>query len=261
MAQKFFEVLNIDYNADSVEEITMQLFAQYIQPGFSLSEDTFFARVKNDENLNSQVKFLKAQLVNLSKKHQLAFSNIDEVIFLLFGTAHLEYMEPQSGHILYNRNKYFADEIAHEFKPFYTDLYQSMKEFRKIIGKPITEDGIYFYMYTVFTWWKNLVPELRRKLDEINVLVISDRHKTHASMLKDFIEYEFSEQLAVNFYEGVTFDSNDLRDSDYELVVSSFPIQDLAPIRHVYIPNVPKYNDYLDLQAHIDAIVLERMNN
>lgn len=261
LVHEVLEVLKIAHDEDSVEESTLQLFAQYIQPGFNLSPESFMDRAEKDEALSRQVVFLKAQLVNLSTKYRLSFENVDEVVYLLFGTAHLEYMEPQSGHILYNRNKYFAEDIAHEFPNFSNDLYRIMKEFRQRIDKPITEDGIYFYMYTVFTWWKNLVVELRRKLDKINVLVISDRHKTHASILKDFIEYEFSEQLIVNYYDGVTFNPTDLLQSEYELVVSSFPIQNLEPIRHVYISNVPKFKDYLKIKDQIDAIVLERISN
>lgn len=259
LAQKVFETLNIAYDSESIKEITPQIFMQYIQPGFSLSIENFYERVKEEKALGFQVECLREQLKKLSTKHQLAFENIEEVVYLLFGTAHLEYMEPQSGHILYNRNKYFAEDIAHEFPNFYNDLYRIMKEFRQRIDKPITEDGIYFYMYTVFTWWKNLVVELRRKLDAINVLVISDRHHTHAAMLKDFIEYEFSEQLKVDYYEGVTFEPKDLVHSDYELVVSSFPLYDLEHIRHVYIPNVPKFKDYLEIKAQLDAIVLDRI--
>ena len=124
---------------------------QYIQPGFSLSIENFYERVKEEKELGFQVEWLREQLKKLSTKHQLTFENIEEVVYLLFGTAHLEYMEPQSGHILYNRNKYFAEDIAHEFPNFYNDLYRIMKEFRQRIDKPITEDGIYIYMYTVFT--------------------------------------------------------------------------------------------------------------
>lgn len=261
LAKKVFETLNITYDSDSIEEITSQIFMQYIQPGFSLSIENFYERVKEEKALGFQVECLREQLKKLSTKHQLAFENIEEVVYLLFGTAHLEYMEPQSGHILYNRNKYFAEDIAHEFPNFYNDLYRIMKEFRKKIGKSVTEDGIYFYMYTVFTWWKNLVPELRRTLDKINVLVISDRHKTHASMLRDFIEYEFNEQLRVSCYEDAIFNPSDLLQSEYELVVSSFPIQNLESIRHVYISNVPKFKDYLEIKDQIDAIVLERISN
>lgn len=261
LAQKVIDTLNITHDAESMKEITTQLFAQYIQPGFTLSIENFYERVEKETTLSYQIRFLKEELLNLSKKYQLAFENVEEVVYILFGTTHLEYMEPQSGYILYNRNKYFADEIANEFPNFYNDLYLAMKKFRKHIGKPVTEDGIHFYMYTVFTWWKNLVPDLRRKLQKINVLVISDRHKTHASMLKDFIEYEFNEQLTVDFYEEVTFDSRNLLNTDYELVVSSFPIQEIEPIRHVYIPNVPTFNDYLEMKGQIDAIVLERIKN
>lgn len=131
LAKKVFETLNITYDSDSIEEITSQIFMQYIQPGFSLSVENFYERVKEEKALGFQVECLREQLKKLSTKHQLAFENIEEVVYLLFGTAHLEYMEPQSGHILYNRNKYFVEDMAYEFKEFYDDLYQLMKEFRK----------------------------------------------------------------------------------------------------------------------------------
>lgn len=197
---------------------------------------------------------------NVPTKYYIKLENREALMVGLFNTSHLEYQDPQSNYILYNRNQLFAEDISREFPQLYIDLYEGMKEFRKVLGKDTSEEGIAFFIYNVFATWKNLVPQLRQKIEKIRSIVISDRHRAHAEMIKDFIQYEFSEQVTVDFFIDLELNPEVLERLDYDLIVTTFTIDDLKNRRNVYIPNVPKYTDYQNIQHHIDEIIAERTN-
>lgn len=197
---------------------------------------------------------------NVPTKYYIKLENREALMVGLFNTSHLEYQDPQSNYILYNRNQLFAEDISREFPQLYIDLYEGMKEFRKVLGKDTSEEGIAFFIYNVFATWKNLVPQLRQKIEKIRSIVISDRHRAHAEMIKDFIQYEFSEQVTVDFFIDLELNPEVLERLDYDLIVTTFTIDDLKNRRNVYIPNVPKYTDYQNIQHHIDEIIAERIN-
>lgn len=197
---------------------------------------------------------------NVPTKYYIKLENREALMVGLFNTSHLEYQDPQSNYILYNRNQLFAEDISREFPQLYIDLYEGMKEFRKVLGKDTSEEGIAFFIYNVFATWKNLVPQLRQKIEKIRSIVISDRHRAHAEMIKDFIQYEFSEQVTVDFFIDLELNPEVLERLDYDLIVTTFTIDDLKTRRNLYIPNVPKYTDYQNIQHHIDEIIAERIN-
>lgn len=253
--KSYEEILGVKIN----ENFITQTFTPYIQKGMSYSYEYFINRTKENPTFGKQVTFLRNRLDDIAKKHGIKLENREGLIVGLFNTSHLEYQDPQSNYILYNRNQLFAEDISKEFPRFYIDLYEGMKEFRIVLGKDTTEEGIAFFFYNVFATWKNLVPQLRQKIKKIRTLVISDRHQAHAEMIKDFIEYEFSEQVAVEFFIDLELNSEVLEELNYDLIVTTFTIDTLKNRRNVYIPNVPKYKDYQNIQQQIDEIIAERM--
>lgn len=252
----FEDQLHMDINSDFIA----QVFTPYIQEGMSDTYEEFVEKTKKNPIFGDNVNFLRGLLDYIAQKNYLQLENREEVVFGMFNSLHLEGQDPQSDYILYNRNQRFTKDIAQEFPYFYKDLYYWLKSFREKLEMPMTEEGIAFYIYNIFATWKNLVPQLRRKIAKIRTLVISDRHKAHAEMIKGFIEYEFSEQITVDFFIEKDLNQTVLEALDYDLIVTTFPVADLEKNRYVYIPNVPKYTDYEKIQRQIDKINAERMD-
>lgn len=245
------EALETKINTDFIN----QVFTPYIQDGFSLNAERLLEKAENNKNLNEQMTFLDDILTDISTKNTVPIENKERVIFALQNAGHLEELEPQSGYVLYNRNQYFVTAIQKNFPNFYKHLYTGMKKYRKFINRPVTENGINFFIYTAFIFWENLVPELRKKFEDIRVVIISDRHVSHAHMLKDFIAHEFTEQVVIDIYTSIKLDKEILEDLDYDFVVTNFPIPKLETKPTVYIKNVPNFNDLVKLQQVIDDVI------
>lgn len=249
------EELNVSVDNDFIT----QIFTPYIQKGMSFSYEDFIAKTEEDSLLLEQVNFLRDLLDNIATKNKIQLANREQLVFGLFNVVHLEYQDPQSNYILYKRNQLFAEDVKEEFPQLYKDISEGMKAFREKLERPTTNEGVAFFIYQIFIMWENLVPQMRKKIDKINVLVISDRHKAHAEMIKGFIQYEFSEQVIVNFFTDSVLNPRVLDGLDYDLLITTFTIDTLENKRHVYIPNVPKYTDYQKIQRAIDNIIHERL--
>ncbi len=250
----FEEALQLNVDSDLIQ----QLFTPYVQEGFSLNVERMFGKAETNQKLANEITLLEDILTKVATASEIPLANKDFLMLALINSAHLEYREPQSGYILYNRNKYFAEAIQAEFPKFYQLLYEGMKNYRQFLRKPMTEDGINFFIYTLFTFWPNLVSELRKKFADMQGVIISNRHIAHAQMLKDFIEHELSNQLTIDIYTAMDLNLEILEALDYDFIVSNFPLPDLESKDSVYIENVPTYNDLRKIQHVIDRIITKQ---
>lgn len=239
--------------------LIQQMFTPYINESFSLNYERLIKKTETDLELLAEINFLNEMLDELSEKHKLSLSNKESVILNVHNAAFLEYMEPRSGYILHNHNQEFASKIKSEFFKFYENLYEETKKYRQLLRKPLTDDGINFIMYIIFIFWENLLPELRKKLEKIHILVISDRHISHSKTIKEIIEYEFHEQIVVDVYDGIKLDSIILKKLPYDIIVANFPLPILENRRTVYVENLPSFFDLAKIREKVDEIILERM--
>ena len=235
-----------------------QIFTPYVQEGFSLNAERFYAKAEENRALKENIAFLNQILTGISDQNDISLSNKDRVIFALNNAAHLEYQEPQSGYILYNKNKYFARDVQRNFPKFYEDLYEGMKAYREYLNKPTTEVGIYFFIYTLFSFWENLIPELQKQFKKVQVVILSDQHVRHAQMLKDFILFELGSQVEVDIFTKNIVKRETLEALDFDLILMNFPLTSFKDKRSVYVENVPVFHDLVKIQAAVHAIFTER---
>lgn len=252
----FEKTFKIDYDLQAI----MQIFTSYVESDFSFNYDHLMQRAAEDEEIAEEVAIIRETLDALSTENNIPIPNKEKMISAIRNIIHLDYLEPHPSHILYDRDKHFVLGIKKAFPNFYASLYSAMKEFRKALGKPQTEDGIYFYMYTIFTYWEGLISNLYLQLPEIRVVVISNRHVTHAELIKGFIEHEFSEQVKVQVFAERTLDLEQLTSLNCDLIVANFILPDLPGKRTVYIENIPLYPDLTALKKAIESIRREEIS-
>lgn len=203
---EFERDLDITYNT----ELVLQLFKNYLQTTFSLSYENLTDRVKTDPQTDEEVDVISSLLDRIASANNLKIPDKEFLVLALRNIAHLDYLEPKPRYTLYNQDKFFVEEIAQEFPKFYESVYQAMSELRTFLNKPDTIEGIIFYMYTLFTYWRTLLQQLREQQDKIKVLVISDRHISHTRMLRDYIYFDFSEKVDIDIYSAIQLNKESL---------------------------------------------------
>lgn len=216
--QEFERTFDIQYDNHAIT----QIFTNYVQDSFSLNYDHLIEKSSKSKQIAAEISMITYTLDKLSEETNIPILNKKQMISAIRNIIHLDYLEPRPEYTFYDQDKYFVKGLKNEFPNFYHSLYQAMKELRQFLDKTLTEAGIHFYIYTFFTYWKGLVSELRKKFTKVRVTIISDRHVTHANMLKEFIAYEFSEQIVIDIYTGIELDRNILESLETDLIVTNF---------------------------------------
>lgn len=259
--KKLYNFLEETWDISFSKDFILQVSATLIQKGILYTFDHFIQDTEQSELLFSQANLLRELLRNIAVKYEIACENLDAIVYALFHTTFFGCEDSHSEYILYDHHTYFSKAIKEEFPDFHQDLYDGLKLFRAVVDKPMSDTGINLYIYTVFSWWKDLVLNLRKNGEKIRVLVVSDFNKTHAEMLKSFIVFEFNKKLEVDVSDELEFETRVTENNVYDLVISTFKITDTEDINHVWIPNVPKDEDFLKIHKMINEINNEKLLN
>lgn len=253
--KKFEKNLRIKFT----NEFVQQVFYPYISENLHLNYDDLSERRSSNKKLNNQVLYLESFLEGLAKNHQLPLINKKELILEIINSTSTEAFDPRSGFVLYNRNKHFVDVIHESFPQFYEQLHDGIIGFRKLAGLPLTDNNIHFNIYLVIASWEKILPALRRSLEKINILVISNRHTSHSNLIKDFIEYEFSEQLVIDIYNHPFLTENSINIKAYDFIISNFPLPTTESVHWICIENIPTFNDISKIQKAINHVIKQRI--
>lgn len=250
----FEKIMGVEVN----HHLITQIFQPFVEIGFSLNYERLLEKMEKYDQVATEVHYLNQFFDELSTNHHLPLPNKEEMILGMQNAVHLETSDPRNGHILYDRNKLFALDIQKNFPNFYRDLCEGLKKYRKICSLPNTEDGLNYLIYVAYSNWEGLTLNLQKKHDNIKVLIISNRHKAHSYMLKDFIEYEFSADLEIDVYQDVFLSEAVLEDLEYDFIVVNFPMPPLKTKNVICIENIPGVQDHSKIQQEIDEIKEKR---
>lgn len=250
------DTLNVPFD----KEFIFQILNPLIQPGVYPTYIEFENAMPEDKELTQKTIVLRDILTKIAKKNNLTIPNLELLLYIVYNSDSLEYSHPQSNYILFNHNGFFTKQIENKFPAFHKSLHDGMKEYRILMGKPITDSGINFYMFTVISCWENVIAQLYQSLKTINVLLISGHHQKHAQMMKEFILFEFGEQLAIDTTNSI-YKGSEIADlSDYDLIITSYMDKRLADYRSIYITDIPSPENLDLIQSHIKKILESRLN-
>lgn len=240
------------------EEFIGQVLRPFVNLDVFHSQDVFQKVFEQNTDLYKKIKKLKQFLAVVSANNSIPILNIDKLTYAIYNIGVLEYSQPLSRHILYDRNSFFVNEIKVQFPEFYKDLYKGIAEYQIFLGREPSEFSINYYIFTIFIWWENLVGELLKKLYQVNILVISDRHQSHARMMKEYLKFEYGDKVDIHTSDLFFMNTDDFDLSQFDLIVSSFTDKRLMDNRTIYVGNMLNQNVIKDIQSHIDAILVER---
>lgn len=251
------DYFEIRYKLKINEQFIIQMFSPFITDGFSFNYDQLLRKINENQKINNEIQLLSNWLDELSEVTEIPLYNKDDIVFKLHNSIYLEEYDPRSGYLLYNRNQFFVNAIKKDFPNLYKQLYNDILKYRSTIGLTSTDVNINFFMYILFTEWKNLILELHKQSDKVTVLIISNRTLAHSYMLKDFLDSKFHTQLITEVYDDTFITKSILEKLDHDLILANFPIPELRNKESIYIENFPTQNEISQMQKKINTLLSE----
>lgn len=235
-------------------EFYHQVYHPYIHLGDNIYNKKKMMEMRRQNNeMDQAMTFMESFLEELS--HQLDVPvNIEELLFSLTGTTSIEEVDPNSKYILFNRYKYFVQILNQETPWLYQKFYAAIVEFRLLLKKDLDEDKINKLIYTLFTFWENLLPNLYKKHRQVSILILSDEHFSHAEMLRNSLLFELGEIAKIEVYKGQKISKEILEKMQHDLIISTFNLPELVNTETYIINHFPTYLDSVSIKKIIDKI-------
>lgn len=252
----FEEQLQIQFNI----EVINQIFSPFVFKNYSISQERLVHKLKTYKEAAYYYELLSDCLEEVANTLQIPLANKDDIIFGVINAIAMKNFDPRSGFVLHNRNKLFVGSIKEEFPDFYELLYEGMGIFLEKAGLKKSDDVKYYLIYITYSIWKSLTLNLRKRSDNIRVLIVSNRHPAHSKMIKDYIEYELSDHLIIDIFDDLYLTETILEELEYDFIVANFPLPTLKSKNCICIENIPSFQDLTKIRNEIDEIYLSRIN-
>lgn len=241
-------------------EYIYQVYDPYIRTGVAYNKKHFRKLRKKDPNMNNALSFLEKFLVDLSQKIDISI-NVEDVLFSIVGTNSIEDHDLNSKYILYNRNHFFVQTLRQSFPHIFQQLYEGIVGYRTRLKKDLDEDKINMLIYTLFTYWDNLLTDLYRKHQNVSLLVLSDGHYSHAKMIQNLLSFELRSNITIDVYKGQELSLEKLNQSNYDLIVSTFSLAEISDKEVIIINHFPTFNDIIAIESCINKIILRNKDS
>ena len=188
--EEMLRYFSLQLGVELNEKVLEQFFIIFIQENFYFSPESLIEASKTDEYAKNSTTFIKD--------------------ILLFD-------------IKTNTNEDFMSI----FPAFYDDLKNHLITYMKTMKHDLNEEILKHMIYTVYTHWERLLPQLLRRRKSIKVLIISRFDDHHAKSMIDFLNFyctdnfEFSQMIKYNLTV------KDIEASDADVVVANFMMPEL----------------------------------
>ena len=223
MLRYFSLQLGVELN----EKVLEQFFIIFIQENFYFSPESLIEASKTDEYAKNSTTFIKDMFKNLCYTYDLEIENLDEMLMHVHNTSHLGRKELFSEFLLFDIKTNTNEDFMSIFPAFYEDLKNHLITYMKTMKHDLNEEILKHMIYTVYTHWERLLPQLLRRRKSIKVLIISRFDDHHAKSMIDFLNFyctdnfEFSQMIKYNLTV------KDIEASDADVVVANFMMPEL----------------------------------
>lgn len=249
--REFFEE---KYRFKIDEAFITQIFSPFVQTGYFFSYEQLVAESKQNEQIANRIEQIEQLLRQISQDNKINLTSNERIILELYNAELLEKFDPRSGYILYDRNTLFLNRLRKKYPEFYQSIKLHVKEYRENTGLNLIDRNVNYMLYTLVVEWENLIPQLEKNMEQIKVLILSNRTISHSHLLKYILETEFYHFLVADIYTGAILSINALEKLHYDFIVSNFPIPDLTSKKSFYIENFPSKNQLKQIQYQINKL-------
>lgn len=240
------------------EEAIIQIFYNFMRYDYSINYQKMMEKTETDTHLQETVSYLSDLIDQLAHDHQLPLPNKEEIILHTTNAAYAEGYGTRSRHILYSQNNSSIMEMQRMFPAFFQDMTAGLGVFRSLNNLPSTEYTMNFLIYTFITYWQNLLPALMDKWPKISAVIISDVNTGHAELMKEVIEYLFSNEISIQVFRNTRVSPEIIQQLDVDLVLANFPLPDSDRIKMINIDNIPTRKNLAEIGQFISHISRER---
>lgn len=269
------ELLNIVQDLSKNQEIVNFIKKEFPLSKYSLkdilyqilvyfSSDNFLSFVEKTNNFmgddfdyKKHYAYYDEKISQLIKKHNISLKNKEELYNLIFTHFKFKLSNIDGVDFFVDHSKYFINYVKFLNPDFHNDLSQILKDYLDIFN-PKSKYKLNDLIYTVYTLWTDLIPQLIKLLSKTKVLIISHYDYYYAKSLENILKLWFENLMDVETFDGYEIDFEKIKESDFDIIISDFVIRhDLGDKLIFTYEQFPLINEISDLGLEISQKYLE----
>ena len=223
MLRYFSLQLGVELNGKVLE----QFFIIFIQENFYFSPESLIEAAATNSYAKKSTTLIKDMFRELCYTYDLDIENLDEMLMHVHNTSHLGRKELFSEFLLFDIKTNTNEDFKSIFPAFYDDLRNYVIIYMKTMKHDLNEEILKHMIYTVYTHWERLLPQLLRRRKSIKVLIISRFDDHHAKSMIDFLNFYCTDNFEFTQMIKYNLTVNDIENSDADVVVANFMIPEL----------------------------------
>lgn len=234
--------------------LVYQIYYPYLNEKFAYSQKTLLKMRQRYAYVDDSIQAIEQHLDALALDYAIPVAT-EKLIPTLYGTVMFEEHNTESMHILYDRNNIFNVTVANQFPTLYQRMYALVDNFRKSLGHDEVDEKNQYLLYILFINWKHLLATLYSKRSTVRMIVISDRHHTHATTIKNLLAKSLSPYVQISSYQGNILNYERLARLNDDLVVSTFRLPENYPKKSIVVGQYIRYRDIDLIQKAVTEIM------
>lgn len=234
-------------------ELMYQIFYPYYKKNIAYSKSALENVRKHSSLIDSALTFIHDYIQELADTLGIAV-DIEEIEQYIYGTTYLEEHDPNAYYILYNHNGSFLKKFQNQVPHIYNSLYKGIVQFREKMHLSTEKNFVQLLLYTVIIHWDNLLIDIYKKYEHLQLLVISDRHHSHSEMIQYILIEELNFNIQVDCYKDRYINSEIINNLNYDLIISTFPLPDEVNTPSVVIDTYPYKKDFDRIKSTMSTI-------
>ncbi|PKY88582.1 hypothetical protein CYJ57_05510 [Falseniella ignava] len=263
------EFLKLPQQAERMREIAQQLgfelnlknikqlFVAYAKEALSSPVEEEMINETAEEVVRQSTEHLARIIHYLSEKYRVPIEDAVGLAGYLHNTANLFKWETETFNILYPYIPNFIERTQYYIGDFVTDARQLVHEYIEAMKLDSSEIMHNVLVYELITHWPHLIKYLfTDQIRHIHCAVISDNNIDHAAFMVDVLNINKRPYVHYHVYTGQDIDPLTLDSSDYDVIITTFPI---PPLQYKPVCSIHRFPTEKDFQL-IDQTIYSLVN-
>lgn len=225
-----------------------QLFGIFLDNRFANQYKELFIRLKrNDASLND-LNQIKDALKIFSKRIGISVPDQEELLLHLFNILFLFDYSKNSlkcfDFVLFNHTERFVQKLYDDFPIFEKAAKQFLFQIELLMGVRLEEFFSNALIYTLVVHWDNFITNISREKRKVRILIFSHFGVEHGRILKDLLEIELHEKVAIELYSESSQSIDALEQDRFDLLIVTRSFTDqIKKLPVVCVNSLPAQED------------------
>lgn len=235
----------------SLEDVLYQILVYFFSDNFLFFIQDPREVIGDKFDYYKHYSYYEKNINYLIKKYNLTVKNKKELYSRIFIYFKFKISNVDSVDFFVDHSKFFLDYVKFLNLEFHKDLSVILENYLNLFhteSKYKLDDLI----YTIYTLWSDLIPQLLLSSTKPKVLIISHYDYYYAELLESIMNFWFENVMDVQTFNGYEINIKEIRQSNYDIIIADFVINDDMGDKVIFsFEQLPLINEISDLVLEI----------